>query len=320
MLSVDLMKKDRLIEILSAERLTDTEFKEISELVDQYPWFNIARFLKLKAMHQLNMAYGDELEKSVVFSSDRKYLYHWINGDIETERVSLTPKSSELEFLGGLDTRDINSFESYNNQDAFELYPDDQIEEENIDMMRVPVKEESDMEEPDVEEETAFPNIDQIKEIEKREAEEGGLDNISEPVTESNENDIEKGAEKEQQIEPDAEELTPIMNTKILLREIRDDELPVGKEEESNKLIERFINNEPGVIPADKPTELKGDAAAGSVQENDHFITDTLAQIYIKQGLYAKAIYAYERLSLKYPEKSAYFAAQIEKIENISHS
>jgi len=87
-----------------------------------------------------------------------------------------------------------------------------------------------------------------------------------------------------------------------------------------NHLITSFIRGEPGPIRADKETTLKGDVSLASIREHDGFITDTLAQIYVKQGLYAKAIYAYEKLSLKYPEKSAYFAAQIEKIRNINHS
>ena len=85
-------------------------------------------------------------------------------------------------------------------------------------------------------------------------------------------------------------------------------------------LISSFIKDEPGPIRADQETSLKGDVSLASIREHDGFITDTLAQIYVKQGLYAKAIYAYEKLSLKYPEKSAYFAAQIEKIRNINHS
>jgi len=87
-----------------------------------------------------------------------------------------------------------------------------------------------------------------------------------------------------------------------------------------NDLIASFINGEPGPIRADQKTRLKGDVSLASIREHDGFITDTLAQIYVKQGLFAKAIYAYEKLSLKYPEKSAYFAAQIEKIRNINHS
>jgi hypothetical protein len=85
-------------------------------------------------------------------------------------------------------------------------------------------------------------------------------------------------------------------------------------------LIREFIREDPGPIRADKKTRLKGDVSTASIREHDGFITDTLARIYVKQGLYAKAIYAYEKLSLKYPEKSAYFAAQIEKVRNINHS
>ena len=86
------------------------------------------------------------------------------------------------------------------------------------------------------------------------------------------------------------------------------------------ELIDRFLEAEPGPIRADKETWLTGDVSKKSVEENDHFITDTLAKIYIKQGLYTKAIFAYEKLSLKYPEKSAYFAAQIEEIKSLTHN
>ncbi len=45
------------------------------------------------------------------------------------------------------------------------------------------------------------------------------------------------------------------------------------------------------------------------------FATETLAQIYAEQGYYTQACEIYSKLSLRYPEKSAYFAAQIEKIK-----
>ena len=45
------------------------------------------------------------------------------------------------------------------------------------------------------------------------------------------------------------------------------------------------------------------------------FCTETLAQIYADQGYPEQARQIYSRLSLRFPEKSAYFAAQIEKIK-----
>ena len=44
------------------------------------------------------------------------------------------------------------------------------------------------------------------------------------------------------------------------------------------------------------------------------FCTETLAGIYLEQGYPQEAIDIYSRLSLRYPEKSVYFAALIEEI------
>ncbi len=53
-----------------------------------------------------------------------------------------------------------------------------------------------------------------------------------------------------------------------------------------------------------------------SVQEDDDLVTETLASIYADQGNFEKAIKAFEKLQLKYPEKRVYFAGRIKEIQN----
>lgn len=52
---------------------------------------------------------------------------------------------------------------------------------------------------------------------------------------------------------------------------------------------------------------------------SDDFCTETLAQIYADQGYYEQAKRIYSKLLLNFPEKNAYFASLIEKIEEIEN-
>ncbi len=44
-------------------------------------------------------------------------------------------------------------------------------------------------------------------------------------------------------------------------------------------------------------------------------MTETLAKVYLEQKKYENAMQAYKILSLKYPEKSGFFADQIKSIQ-----
>lgn len=80
-------------------------------------------------------------------------------------------------------------------------------------------------------------------------------------------------------------------------------------------LVEKFIKEEPRIKPNKTTFFNPVNMAKKSVQESDEFITETLARIYAKQGNTSKAIRAYQKLSLKFPEKSSYFAALIEELK-----
>ena len=62
----------------------------------------------------------------------------------------------------------------------------------------------------------------------------------------------------------------------------------------------------------EKPEQSEG------TSEDLGLYTETLAQIYAEQGYYDQAKYIYSKLILAYPEKSAYFASLIQKIDEIN--
>ena len=79
-------------------------------------------------------------------------------------------------------------------------------------------------------------------------------------------------------------------------------------------LIEKFIELNPKIPQAKDSTSIPANVAKSNEMPSS-IMTETLAQIYLEQKKYTKAIQAYDILILKYPEKSSFFADRIKNIK-----
>ncbi len=105
------------------------------------------------------------------------------------------------------------------------------------------------------------------------------------------------------------------------LKEMEEEKQRKKKDEPSPKklsrkeLIDKFILENPTISRPKAEFYNPISVAQNSITDQENIVSETLAQIYEKQGYLDKAISIYEKLGLKYPEKSRYFAAQIERIK-----
>ena len=94
---------------------------------------------------------------------------------------------------------------------------------------------------------------------------------------------------------------------------VRKNEMPFQEKLLKNNLIDTFIQNNPKITPLEKGRNFTTPIPKN--KQDDALMTETLASVYLAQKKYENAIQAYKILSLKYPEKSGFFADEIKRIQ-----
>lgn len=154
-----------------------------------------------------------------------------------------------------------------------------------------------------------------LTEKEPKEATEENKESESEPLTTQAAQEEEKP--KDEDAKTRADKMQEILDKRLeeINNEKEEKQKNAESEEDKKQIVDNFIKNEPRIKP-NKNSVSDKDLSEKSVEDNLEFVSETLAQIYAGQGNYEKAIKTYEKLSLKYPEKNATFAAEIEKLKN----
>lgn len=117
---------------------------------------------------------------------------------------------------------------------------------------------------------------------------------------------------KDKKTNPGPSIIEEIVSTK---QEIRPEN---EKQKEQLEIIEQFIKTQPTITnQKDKPPAgSKEDLATIKTGEfSDNVVSETLVEILLKQGKKDKAIEVLKKLIWKFPQKKAYFAAQIEELK-----
>lgn len=279
---------------------------ELSSLINVFPYFQSAYMLLLKGMHNTSdVKFENQLRSSAIRIANREVLYYYLSRDITrlNDKVADEPEKKDTE-NDRTDTQQVVIELAKNSDDLISEIERDQFSQKSdhpgvkysiiitsdsgdteSDASLIVVNEESgDIEEKVVYMDPGFsaPENDDLLE----------LDIDTGKISESDEEAVRSEKESEQQ--------------------------PLSVKEMQSDLIDRFIIANPRIEPVREIDELSlSDISLPFTEAKEEFLSETLARIYIKQGYYSKAINIYEKLSLKYPEKSSYFAVLISEVQEL---
>ena len=85
-----------------------------------------------------------------------------------------------------------------------------------------------------------------------------------------------------------------------------------SEQDKKAAIIDKFIENNPKISPIKEDVDFIVKEKSNDIS---HLMTETLAQLYVEQKLYTKAIQAYKILQEKHPERTEEFEEVIEEIK-----
>ena len=316
-------RNDFLNMIGSRASVNRSALGEVYELVDLFPYFQSAHMLLLKGLRDNDdVKFEKQLRSSAVHIADREVLYYLLTE--ETKRLSgeLMEKSVGEPSIGAEHEqghKQAISTSTETQQTVIESA-------KNSEMLISEIEKDSEGTESEERDETsiAAPAHPLLISSESGDEDTNGVMLL---MDEDGQDDdgmafyMDPGfsiPDKSDLLEIDAE----ATDSEGFIDESLKEELPgesngkVPKKQLQSDLIEKFIIANPRIEPARERSPMEAeDLSKPHVEEKGGFVTETLARIYIAQAYYSKAIDIYEKLSLKFPEKSSYFAAQIEKVK-----
>ena len=278
------MDKEQFYNFIKQPQNIDNDgLEELNTLTKDYPYFFAARMLN--TIGKKNVSLGDfdsELTKLSALASDRNVLFFVLNS-VTTDSYSEMPDFSST---------------NVENQapDKFSVNTDDQL----LNFSDSPA---DDIQHKSNDEVFMDPQLYTL-EIPNEDLNEDGYESLS----------------------GDSDGITEVeANTPSVLELIQKGDSSIFTEadkaaaDDPFSLVDAFIETQPKIIPKSSPSDKpvhQEDVSLDSLKEPEDVASESLAEIYLAQGHNDKAIRIYERLSLKYPEKKAYFAAQIIEIKN----
>ena len=311
-------EKDIIKYIESPALLKQADMSELRKLVSQYPFYPTAHILLLKSLKDKGVEdFEKQLYQSSVYISDRELLLQFLNTDFAynepevqvteekiQEEATIQEDTSTTKILKNKDVRrKIN--------DTFEGMGENISETISSQLKISELKDKDKLEySPEIyfieEERTGENNFITIEAKPDSKIQKDTDNKNSESLLMVDDEEPFELIESEE-IQKDKKE--PRSNG-FDISEYADEEIIKN----SDDLISKFIQKNPRIEVKEVIDETH-DISEDSVKEDGDLLSEKLIKVYIKQNLFEKAIQSYQKLSLKFPEKSTYFASQIKILE-----
>ena len=262
------------------DTITEKQTEALGNVLDEFPYFQSARALRLKGLYNQNsFKYNFALKVTAAHTADRTVLFDFITSDSFTaiQKGYYDKKISEL--------LDINVIDSELVLTKEKVEPINKLEQSILTSIK-----ESSTSEADENTKIAEEKLEIGKPLDFSKNEQHSF---QEWLQLSRTQPIERKPEPEKIVEP-----LPIDETK----------------KKKAELIDKFIETSPKISPI-KQGPIPTPTFNINNDDNSYLMTETLARVYLEQKKYQKAIQAYEILILKYPEKSSFFANHISDIK-----